>query len=201
VQFRPGTTQPFPATLGNTRLLFDGVAAPMIYTSDNQLSGIVPYSIADRTLTRVQVEYLGALSNTIAVPVAPASPGIFTLDMSGMGAGAILNQDFTLNSVETPAARGSVVQIFATGEGQTRPAGIDGKLAAPPLPIPLLQVTVTIGGRPATVTYAGAAPGLVAGLMQINARIAEDITPGPAVPIVIRIGEFSSRDGVTLSVR
>jgi uncharacterized protein (TIGR03437 family) len=65
----------------------------------------------------------------------------------------------------------------------------------------LLQVTVTIGGRPATVTYAGAAPGLVAGLMQINARIAEDITPGPAVPIVIRIGEFSSRDGVTLSVR
>jgi uncharacterized protein (TIGR03437 family) len=201
VQFKPATPQPFPTTLGNTRLLFDGVPAPMIYTSENQLSAIVPYAVADRTLTRVQVEHLGALSNMVALPVVAASPGIFTLDMSGVGSGAILNQDFTLNTVDSPAARGSVIQIFATGEGQTRPAGVDGKLAAPPLPVPVLPVTVAIGGRPATVTYAGGAPGLVAGLVQINARVPDDVAPAPAVPVVIRVGEFFSREGVTLSVR
>jgi uncharacterized protein (TIGR03437 family) len=106
-----------------------------------------------------------------------------------------------LNTAQSPAARGSVVQIFATGEGQTVPSGIDGKLAELPLAAPVLAVTVMIGGRPATVTYAGAAPGLVAGVMQVNAVVPDDVTPGPSVPIMIRAGEFLSRDGVTLSVR
>jgi uncharacterized protein (TIGR03437 family) len=199
VQF--SADNPFPRTLGDTRVLFDGVSAPMIYTTEGQASAIVPYAVAGKSVSQVQVEYLGALSNSVPFPVAAASPGIFTLAASGTGPGAILNQDFSLNTAQTPAARGSVIQIFATGEGQTNPAGSDGKLAVEPLPAPLQPVIVTIGGRPATVAYAGAAPGLVAGVIQVNAFVPEDVTPGPAVPIMIRIGEFASRDGVTLSVR
>jgi uncharacterized protein (TIGR03437 family) len=137
----------------------------------------------------------------VNLAVAPAAPAIFSADSSGSGPGAILNQDFTLNTAQSPAARGSVIQIFATGEGQTRPAGIDGKLAAVPLPAPVLPVTVSVGGRPATVLYAGGAPGLVAGVIQINARVPVDVGPGSSLPVVVRIGEFASQDGITVAVR
>jgi uncharacterized protein (TIGR03437 family) len=195
------SSQPFPKVLGGTRVLFDGVPAPLIYATEGQVSAIVPYALAGKTTAQLAVEYIGAMSNTVSMAVSPASPGIFTLNMSGTGPGAILNQDFSLNLPQAPAARGSIVQIFATGEGQTRPGGVDGKLAAAPLPAPVLPVSVTIGGLPATVTYAGGAPGLVAGVIQINARIPDGVAPGPAVPIVIRAGDFASPEGVTLSVR
>jgi uncharacterized protein (TIGR03437 family) len=184
-----------------TRVLFDDVAAPVLYAGEGQLSAIVPYAAAGKTTTRLRLEYLGVASNTLSVRVAPAAPAIFSADSSGTGPGAILNQDFTLNTAQTPADRGSIVQIFATGEGQTLPAGVDNKVAAPPLPAPILPVAVTVAGRQATVTYAGAAPGLVAGVFQINARVPQDVTPGPSVPVTIRVGEFPGPDGITLSVR
>ena len=187
--------------LGDTRVLFDGVPAPMVYASDGQLSAIVPYAVAGNTSTRLTVEYLGVQSNTLTLPVAPVSPAIFSLASSGTGPGAILNQDFTLNTGQAPAARGSIVQIFATGEGQTQPVGVDGKLAVAPLPVPVLPVTVTIGGRPATVVYSGAAPGLVAGVVQINALVPDDVATGASIPVVVRIGEVASPDGITVAIR
>jgi uncharacterized protein (TIGR03437 family) len=173
----------------------------MVYASDGQVSAIVPYAIAGNTTTRLQVEYLGALSNTVNLPVAAAAPAIFSADSTGSGPGAILNQDFTLNTAQSPVPRGGIIQIFATGEGQTRPSGVDGKLAAVPLTAPLLPVTVTVGGRPATILYAGGAPGLVAGVVQINVRVPDDIMPESTVPVVIRVGEIASPAGITVSVR
>jgi uncharacterized protein (TIGR03437 family) len=193
--------QSITKTIGDTRVLFDGVAAPMIYTSEGQLSAVVPYALASNQSTRMMVEYLGVLSNTLTLPVAPASPAIFSLASSGTGPGAILNQDFSLNTAQAPAARGSIIQMFATGEGQTRPAGVDGRLAVAPLPAPVLPVTVTIGGRAATVVYSGGAPGLVAGVVQINARVPDEVTPGASVPVMIRVGEIASPDGITVAVR
>jgi uncharacterized protein (TIGR03437 family) len=188
-------------SLSDTRVLFDGAAAPMIYTSDGQLSAIVPYQVSGKTATDVQVEYLGVRSNTVTVPVQPTSPAMFTLEASGRGQGAVLNQDYAVNGPATPAERGSIVQIFATGEGQTTPGGTDGKLAVAPLPRPLAAVRVRIGGIDADVQYAGAAPGLVAGLIQINARVPRDITPGPATPIVLQIDGKDSPAGVTIATR
>ena len=118
-----------------------------------------------------------------------------------MGPGTIFNQDYTLNTPHNPALRGSVVILYATGEGETAPGGIDGKLAGEPLPQPLKPVSVRIGGRNARLFYAGAAPGLVAGLMQVNARISKSVEAGDAVPITLRIGDFVSPPGVTLAVR
>jgi uncharacterized protein (TIGR03437 family) len=92
------------------------------------------------------------------------------------------------------------VLIFASGEGQTSPPGVDGKLAVVPLPTPLLAVEVTIGGQRAIVDYVGGAPGLVAGVVQINVRIPENVTPGNAVPIVVRFGTYISPDNVTLAI-
>ena len=91
----------------------------------------------------------------VIVPVLPAHPGIFTLDSSGAGQGAILNEDNTFNSAAQPAARGSIIVLFGTGAGQTDPPGEDGKLAEPPFPKPLAPVDVYIYGMKAEILYAG----------------------------------------------
>jgi uncharacterized protein (TIGR03437 family) len=94
-----------------------------------------------------------------------------------------------------------VVILWGTGEGLTDPPGIDGRPAVDVLPKPLASVSVDIGGLPAAVEYAGAAPGNMPGLFQINARMSMDVQPGDHVPVHVKIGALASQDGVTLSVR
>ena len=193
--------QTVTTTAGETRVLFDGRPAPMVYSTDGQLSAIVPYAVAGNPTTSIEVEYYGARSNAVQLPVAASAPGIFTAASSGTGQAAILNQDFSVNSRDNAAARGSVIQIYATGEGQTVPVGTDGKLAAAPLPVATLPVTVRIGGIDAPVLYSGGAPGLVAGVIQINARVPQEVPAGPDTPIIIRIGQAESRTGTTVAIR
>lgn len=188
-------------TLAKTRVLFDGQPGPMIYSSDRQLSAVVPYGVAGKPRVQIEVEYDGAKSNALSALVNPAFPGIFTLNASGFGPGAILNQDLTVNSAANPAAKGSIVAIYATGEGVTNPPGIDGKPGTAPLPQPVLPVLATVDGQPAEVSFAGAAPGLVAGVVQINVRIPATAGAGPAAPVVIRVGGAASQAGVTVAVR
>lgn len=184
----------------DARVLFERYAAPVIYAGLTQLGVVVPYAVAGASAARVEVECRGERSDALSLAVAASAPGIFTTDSSGQGQGAILNQDNTVNAADHPAARGSVVQIFATGEGQTDPPGVDGKPAAPPLPRPLLPVSVTIGGVSAPVLYAGGAPGLIAGVFRVNARLPESLAPGPQ-PIVLTVGAASSQPGVTLALK
>ena len=149
-------------TLAETRVLFDGVAAPLIYVSAEVISAIVPYEVAGRSQTSIQVEYQGNRTNAVSFPVDLAFPALLTSDSSGGGQGAILNQNGSINSNTNPATRGSIVSLFGTGEGMTNPAGVDGRIAATTFPAPLLPVTVTIAGRNAQVQYFGAAPENVA---------------------------------------
>jgi len=194
--------QGITSLVGDTRLLFDGVPSPMVYALENQLSAIVPYSVAGKQIAVMEVEYLGVKSPGVVVQVQPASPGIFTLSQDGKGAGAILNQDNTPNGPGARAAlRNSIIQIFATGGGQLRPGGVDGRLITAPLPVLEQTVRVFIGGQEAAVTYSGGAPNLVSGLMQVNARVPTTIPVNDATPIVIRVGDIESPSNVTVSVR
>jgi uncharacterized protein (TIGR03437 family) len=187
-------------TLGGTQVLFDGVAAPMIYSLQGQVSAVAPYGLAGKTSTQVQVKYNGAVSNTVTMPVQPSTPAIFSLDSSGLGPGAILNQDFSINSSALPAARGSVVSIYCTGGGVTNPATADGAVVGATLPQLTLPTTVTIGGLNATVSYAGGVPSSIAGLTQINAQVPAGVTPGTKIPVVVKIGDATSISGVTMAV-
>jgi uncharacterized protein (TIGR03437 family) len=190
---------------GNTRVLFDGVAAPVIYASALQTSVMVPYGVAGRTSTNVQVEFLGVQSAAIPFNLLQATPGIYTLNQAGTGPGATLNQDgVTVNGPGTPAAKGSVVSIYMTGEGQTTPVGADGAIIPADgtgLKKPNLAVTATIGGVAATVTYAGSAPGIVSGVMQVNVQIPAGAASGGAVPLVITVGTTPCQSGVTVAVQ
>jgi uncharacterized protein (TIGR03437 family) len=186
--------------LAGTRVLFDGVAAPLLYTSAQQILAVVPYLLSGQATTHVEIEFNGEKSPAVDIPVATSAPGIFTLDSSGQGQACILNQDYSLNSASTPAGRGSVIAIYGTGEGQTDPPGVDGLLASDELRTPILAVSVTIGGQSAQVLYAGSVPGLVSGIFQVDARVPDGINSGSAVPVILTVGNASSAAGVTVAL-
>jgi len=189
----------FGTQLAGASIQFNGVAAPLIYVSAAAAAAIVPYEVSGPT-AQVTVTYQGQTSAPFQVPVLASIPGLFTANSSGTGEVAALNQDSSINSSSNPAAPGSIVTLFATGEGQTSPAGVDGKLAAAPLPKPLLPVSVTMGSIGAYVAYAGGAPGEVAGVMQVNAQLPAGVT-GPAVPVLLIVGSATSQIGATIAVQ
>jgi uncharacterized protein (TIGR03437 family) len=195
----------YAKSLGGTQVLFDGVPVGLIYASAVQINAVAPYGLAPGATTQVQVEYQSVLSNALSVPVQAAHPGLFTVDSSGLGGGAILNQDYSLNSGLNPAARGSYVMIYSTGGGVTNPASVDATITPAPPPLYLLKTTpvsVTIGGITVTpVSFSGAAPTQIAGLTQINAQVPAGVTPGTKVPVVVTIGTWQSQPGVTMAVK
>ncbi|MEZ5400588.1 MAG: BACON domain-containing carbohydrate-binding protein [Bryobacteraceae bacterium] len=190
----------FTTELGGTRVLFDGVAAPLLYVSATQLSAVVPFEIAGSATTSVAIEARGTRTAGIPVAVAAAAPGIFTIAQSGSGPAAALNQDYFLNMASNPVEAGSVVQIFGTGGGVLDTALDAGALAGGIAGV-VLPVTAEIGGVDAPVLYAGAAPGLIAGLVQVNLQVPSGVAPGAAVPVVIHFGEFSTQATATIAVR
>lgn len=199
LQLNP-TTGRAEMTLDNTRVLFDEFAAPLVYVSSGQIAAVVPYGIAGRTSVVVRIEYRGQAGPAVRIPAVQATPALFTLNSSGKGAAALLNQDNSANTPGNPATRGSVVTLYGTGEGVTSPTGVDGRLAANPLARPSLPVKVRIAGRDAEVLYFGGAPGLIAGIFQANVKIPDDC-PAGNVPIVVQVGESSSPGNVTIAVR
>jgi uncharacterized protein (TIGR03437 family) len=192
---------PNDVVLGRTSVLFDGYFAPLLYAARNQINAVVPYEVAGQANTRVSITSGGQLIADVPLAVAAAAPAIFTLDSSGVGPGGILNQDTTVNSNSNPAARGSVVVLFATGAGQTNPASDNGQITSEIPPHSVLPVLVRIGGMEAEVTYSGGAPGLIAGVVQVNCKVPEELDPGDSVPVVLIVGGIESPPGVTLAVR
>jgi uncharacterized protein (TIGR03437 family) len=154
----------------------------------------------------VWIKSLGQSSNVYRLTSATTAPGLFTQNASGTGPGAILNQDNSLNGPGNPAAKGSVVQVYLTGEGQLSPPVATGTIIAATLPppqvtpAPALAVGVTLNGQPALYVYAGAAPDLVAGIMQLNVQIPAT-APSGALRILVSIGGNTSQSNVTVSVR
>jgi uncharacterized protein (TIGR03437 family) len=194
-------------SLGGTHLLFDGVAAPLVLVEANRIRAIVPYGVAGSGSTRLVVDSAGTLSDPVDVPVVSAAPGIFTLNLlfgvrgMGLDRAFVYNEDGKQNTPRDPASRGSVVILYATGAGQTDPAGIDGQLTGEVLPRPLLSVSVRIGGEQAEVLYAGGAPGFVSGLMELHVRVPGTAPTGDAVPLDLTVGTASSQPGLAVSVK
>ena len=199
-------------TLADTRLLFNGVAAPLLYVSDKQSSAIVPYAVAGRTSVEVQVEYRGVRSEAVTVPVLRSRPGIFRLDASGQGQGAILNEDGSVNSPSNPARRGSIISIFGTGGGEAAEGVLDGQIVSGTLPRTSLPVSVLfdvglvegdfdVPSKPGEVLYAGGSPGSVSGLLQVNVRVPANATAGDRAPLALTIGSQWTLYQATIALR
>ena len=180
--FATGADGKVVTSLGGAQVLFDGVAAPLLYASATQINAIVPYEIAGKTTTNVQLQFNSTAIPAGTVPVVPSAVAIF----------AVLNQDNTINSPANPASQGSVLQVYATGEGAVTPTGITGEITGSDVKQPVLPVTVTIGGTLASVIYAASAPGSVAGLFQV------DVAAPKGGTLVLSVGTASASIAVSV---
>jgi uncharacterized protein (TIGR03437 family) len=181
----PGTLQvastvPFPATLGSVKVLINNIAAPIYYVSANQLAVVVPHEIGEGNAAVAQIQVInnGSASNVITVFVNDTTPGVFSEQEDGTGYGAVEHQNGSLVTPSDPAQIGEIVSVYMTGLGDVSPFVSDGS-AAPLSQISNTNNTITadISGTPATVTFAGLAPGSVA-LYQVNLVIPAGVPAG-----------------------
>jgi uncharacterized protein (TIGR03437 family) len=175
---------PYPATLNGVTVLVNNKPAPLYFVSPGQINALVPYSTQGTTATIIVQN--GATSNTVTVPVAPTAPGVYSLDQSGSGPGAILHADFGLVNASRPAAAGETVLIYLTGMGAVNPAVADGTAGASnPLNKSVADVVVLVAGQPAALLYNGLAPGFP-GLYQINVTLPTFLAGGGNLPLAVQ---------------
>jgi uncharacterized protein (TIGR03437 family) len=194
-------------SIGGVTVSFSGYLAPLTFVGSSQINAIVPYGFSGNKEPFVEVKFAGQTSNDFGLQLAASAPGLFTQNSSGTGPAAILNGDSTVNTKGNPAAPGSIIQIFMTGEGLTTPAEATGAVttvntsgSGPLTPAPQLAVSVLIGNQPAQTTFVGEAPGLVAGVLQIDAAVPPTTGAG-AIPITVQVGKQISQSGVTVWVQ
>jgi uncharacterized protein (TIGR03437 family) len=191
-----------PLSVAGTSVYFNGSLGRVLYASSTQVAAIVPFGLSG-TSAQVYVSYQGETSAPLNVSVAPAAPALFTANSSGTGQAAAVNASGSYNSAGAPANAGQYVFLYGTGFGQTNPPGDDGEFTvAPPLgvlPLVVLPVTVTIGSQTAVSNYAGGAPGIVQGVIQVNAQIPSGLPAGNAA-VVVKVGTVESQAGVTVAV-
>jgi uncharacterized protein (TIGR03437 family) len=201
----PGSASslPLPTELTGVRVLVNGTAAPIFYTSQNQVNFIIPPGTQPGE-ANIRVERGGQLGNTITAQIVQAAPRILQF---GANQGIIVFPDTTIPGVTGRAARaGDVLVIYALGLGPTTPSVASGA-ASPgdPLARTNLNYTVSFGGGGfagnviAVPFFTGLTPGLV-GLYQLNVVVPEGTPRGPAVPVAIGTEAGLTSNVVTLAI-
>ena len=148
------------------------------YAQSGQINAQVPYGVAGSDASTVAVLYQGKVVGAATVGVAPSAPALLTL---------ATNQDGTVNAQAAPAARGTWMTFYATGEGLTDSGNVAGVPAQAPYPHPLLAISVTIAGVNADILYAGSAPGMI-GVMQIDAVVPGGFVAPGETAVALTVG-------------
>ncbi|MGA2267161.1 MAG: hypothetical protein ABSH44_01705 [Bryobacteraceae bacterium] len=177
--------------LGGVRVLFDGIAAPLLQVGAQQIQALVPFAVAGKSTLGIRVEYGGLTSNTAIIGVLPAVPGIF-------------NQYGSALALNTPAGPGSIISLFVTGSGVMVPPEADGQIGSAQTSIPVLRVSASLGvfpfsdtpvpWIPVEVTYAGSASWLISGAIQVNVKLPDKLpeTDYGEYPMAVRVGDSLS---------
>jgi uncharacterized protein (TIGR03437 family) len=189
-QVDPQTGQ-LPTSGPGVSVTWNGIAAPLFYAHADQLNVQVPYEIEGTADARLMVTVNGQASEATQVPINATRPGLFP---------RVWNEDGTINSPDNPARAGSVIVAYATGQGVTIPSSRTGAVATGTYPVPAAPVVLRVAGLEAEILFRGQAPGTV-GVMQVNARIPDEIVPGPAVPLVLSVGAANTQAGVSIAIR
>jgi uncharacterized protein (TIGR03437 family) len=159
---------PLPVTLNGTSVMVGGVAAPLYYVGPGQIDAQIPFELSGAGEYDVVVSANGALSGPQTIQMSPAIPG---LAVYSDGSVIAQHQDGSLITRMSPAVPGEYAVLYVAGMGATdNPVGTGVGSPASPLAHPTLAPSLTIGGAPVPVLFAGLTPGLV-GLYQINFQI------------------------------
>jgi uncharacterized protein (TIGR03437 family) len=159
--------------LPQTQVLFNSINAPILAITPTEVLVRVPVSLQGAFSAQITLNSQNARIAQITANVVDAAPALF---------GAAINQDGSLNSASNPAARGSVLTLYGTGEGVTE-----------------LPFSVTIGGYDAAILYAGPA-GSYAGIFQLNVQLPAGYFPGGTLPILVNVGLYTTQDGFNVTV-
>jgi uncharacterized protein (TIGR03437 family) len=198
---------PLPTTLNGVQVLFNGSAVPLFYADPNQINFQVPVGAPQSGTADMQVveAATGRLLGETTVVMIAANPGIFTQAGNGIGASVAINQDNTLNSQTNPAVQGSIITIYATGQGFIAGAPPDGNVLNQPLSTPVNPMVIMgFGPVPdANIKYSGLSPALV-GVWQVNVQIPDSVITLPDNPtqiILILNGVPSGGAGIGRNVQ
>jgi uncharacterized protein (TIGR03437 family) len=176
--------------LEGTRVLFDGTPAPLISVQDSLILCMTPFGVAGKNLTYVQVERNGVAAPGVLIGVTAAA---FEPDVL-----SIANQDGTANSSTNPAHWGQVVTLYVTGTGDTIPPVPDGSIYQAPLPLPISDA---IHSYPGSLDYVGAAPGMAAGIWQINIRLPPNNPGASSNPVNLVVFGFGTQGSYQSSLQ
>jgi len=184
-----------PTSLAGTRVLFDGIPAPLLYAAANQINAVVPFGVTDKPATAVEIQTPSGNSSSAVLRVAAADPAIPAAFDSIFGSyiSIVLNQDGSINSLANRASPGEIVTFWVNGAGRFQQQLTDGAIVQSERIPPVLPVSARLFGTQelaADILYAGTAPGMVAGLMQMNIRIPPNAGPGSYSALELRIGDF-----------
>jgi uncharacterized protein (TIGR03437 family) len=171
-----------PFVLANTVVFFGNIPAPLISVQASSIMCFVPFEII--APSQIAVSSNGQMSNAALTGIVPSSPQVLN----------VVNQDGTVNSANHPAKAGSVITLYISGLGQTNPQSDDGLTNGNPLPVPLAAVTVYFPATPSAVTpqFVGAAPGLIAGITQVNVQVPVSVPTATNEPIEISVNGASA---------
>ncbi len=206
---------PLPRSLGGTRVMIEGQAAPLFSVESGRIAAQLPSGLlpegARTALASVEVETEQGVSYARFFHAAAQAPGVFTVAGAGAGQGSIVfagtaelaaPRGYGEGSAR-PARAGDVLEIYATGLGALEPAPSDGEAGGGAvLRHAAATVRVWLGSQPLAaedVLFAGGAPSLV-GVNVILARVPAGIAPNDALEVYLEVGGARSQPGVTIAV-
>jgi uncharacterized protein (TIGR03437 family) len=191
------SASPIAAALGDVQVSVGGTTAPLLYVSPSQINFQVPGATPVGGLEEIQVARIstGQVLASWLFQIDAVSPGLFTVDGSGSGQLAAVNQDGSVNNGANPAKAGNIVTLYATGQGAVDGMPLDGQPAQGIVSTAETpQVFINSGFVPGgDVQFSGLAPGF-AGLWQINVQVPSDAPPGDVVVFIIYGGVNSILD-------
>jgi uncharacterized protein (TIGR03437 family) len=210
------------STLQGVQVLFNNTPGTPTFVSPTQINVIVPWEVAGFAEVNMVVSYNSVQSPVDQLQVVAVAPGIYTQNATGAGQAAVLNLSpqaasvyngpaggtyFGTNIPTAPAPQGTEIVLYLTGGGLTNPGGVDGTVSSSTQLMPLKNwtqgssvVTATVGGVPATVLFAGAAPAEITGVVQINLILPSGLT-GAALPVVITIDGQTTQTNATVAAQ
>lgn len=188
----PGTAAPaqngrLPTTLNGVAVALNGVPAPILYASRNQLNVQAPYEISGKSSAHLAISN-GAPAGTRDFGVVAMQPSVFVnpgyttcgTTITNLLLPVAVNPDGTLNGCGNPAAPGSTLTLFVNGLGLAGGALQTGAIAA----APASQFSLPVGtGGGGSIVFESV-PGVVNGVWAVGVNLGQGQPQSSGVSLV-----------------